>query len=72
MGNPVRPELIILLYAFILFIPVLTLLNAFIVQAKMHDELAGFERLKVRLRVECESPGNSEAWVNLRIFNDIP
>ena len=70
--NAIQPALIILLYAFILFIPVLTLLNAFIVPAKMHDELAGFERLKVRLRVECESPGYSEAWVNLRIFNDHP
>ena len=70
--NAVQPALIILLCAFILFIPVLTLLNAFIVPAKMHDELAGFERLKVRLRVECELPGYNEAWVHLRIFNDHP
>ena len=70
--NAVRPELILLLCAFILFIPVLSLLNAFIVPAKMHEELAGFDRLKIRLRVECESPGYTEAWVNLRIFNDHP
>jgi hypothetical protein len=68
----VQPVLIILFYALILFMPALTLLNAFIVPAKMHEELAGFERLKVRLRVECESPGYTEAWVSLRIFNDHP
>jgi hypothetical protein len=70
--NEVRVELIILLGAFILFVPVLTLFNAFIVPAKMHEELAGFDRLKVRLRAECESPAYSETWVHLRIFNDHP
>jgi hypothetical protein len=68
----VQTELIVVLYTFILFIPAFTLFNAFIVPAKMHEELAGFERLKVRLRVECEPPGYGEAWVSLRIFNDHP
>jgi hypothetical protein len=70
--NAVQPKLIILLYALILFMPALTLFNAFIVPAKMHEELAGFDRLKIRLRAECESPGYTETWVNLRIFNDHP
>ena len=70
--NEIRVELIVLLCAFILFIPVLTLFNAFIVPAKMHEELVGFDRLKVRFRIECEPPGLNEAWVNLRIFNDHP
>jgi hypothetical protein len=70
--NVVHPALIILLYVLILLIPVFSLFNAFIVPAKMHEELAGFDRLKIRLRVECESPGYNEAWVNLRIFNDHP
>ena len=70
--NAVGPALMILLYVFILIIPIFSLFNAFIVPAKMHEELAGFERLKVRLRVECESLGYTEAWVHLRIFNDHP
>lgn len=70
--NEIQHELMIALYVLILFLPVLTLFNAFFVPAKMHEELTGFERLKIRLRVECESPGYDETWVNLRIFNDHP
>ena len=64
--------LVILLLAIILVMPVLTLLNFFVVPAKLHDELAGFERPKLRIQVEREPPRYSDTWVNLRIFNDHP
>ena len=65
-------ELLIALLAAILFMPVLTLLNLIFVPPKIHDELAGFDRLKLRTHVENEPPQYGETWVSLRIFNDHP
>ena len=65
-------ELVILWWIVILFMPALTFINLFIVPAKMHDELGGFDELKLRLETECKPPRYSEAWVSLRIYNDHP
>jgi len=66
----VQNELPILLWISILFIPILTLINLLILPAKMHDELGGFDELKLCLELECKPPRYSEAWVSLRRHND--